>query len=48
VLYTIGKIFSRVIKKIPQKKLKKNINVQSFGTTRVLIFELPLESPREK
>jgi hypothetical protein len=30
------------------KKLEKDMNVQSFGTTRVPILALPLERPGEK
>jgi hypothetical protein len=57
VLYTIENIFSKAIRYCPhtlKKDLKKtshiekDMNVQSFGTSRVSILGLPLGSPKEK
>jgi len=52
VLYTIGNIFSRVIRYCPRTLIKTwfeiNMNVQCFGIIRIPILGLPLGSPREK
>jgi hypothetical protein len=53
VLYTVGKIFLKAIKYfhciiIKKDLFEKDMNIQSFWITRVLILRLPFGNFREK